>query len=173
MLAPTFRGFYGLDDGRSASIVSRALSKAVLVGLGLVFFVVLTRPGLDLSLYPTDEVDYLEQRGLVANEDAVLIHREAVGNYLTYRYGDEAAVFIDDRFDFYPLSVTRDHLTLLDGGDYAEVLDRRAAEVVLWSTDTGFAAWLEAADEWEITVESDDWIIACRTSGAIAGRCRS
>lgn len=172
LVAPVFADFYGADDGRSASIVSRALTKASIVGLGLALVVVLVRPGLDLSLYPTGEVDLLEERGLVANEDVVLIHREAVGNYLTYRFGAAASVFIDDRFDFYPLSVTKDHLTLLDGGDYAEVLDRRAADVVLWSAETPLAAWLTATDDWEIAVENDDWIVACRVGGPVFTRCR-
>jgi hypothetical protein len=173
MLAPVFRDFYGTEYGRSASAISRALVTAALAGLGLTMTVVLTRPGLDLTLYPVDEVDHLEQRGLVANETVGLIHREAVGNYLTYRFGDAASVFIDDRFDFHPLSVTDDHLTLVDGGDYADVLDRRRADVVLWSNGTSFASWLTASDRWEMAIENDDWIVACRVESATYRVCMS
>ncbi|MGI9598077.1 MAG: hypothetical protein ACR2QK_18075 [Acidimicrobiales bacterium] len=171
VLAPTFREFYGAEDGTAVSLVSRLLGRAAIVGLVVSLIAVLAQPGLDLDLYPIDEVDFLEARDLVANDEVNLIHREAVGNYLTYRYGDRASVFIDDRFDFYPLDVTADHLTLLYGGDYAEVLDRRGADVVLWAEDGLLADWLAATDRWDIVLDGEDWIVACRTAGPIAERC--
>ncbi len=178
LLAPAFGDFYGTDNGSSVSLISRVLGRGAVASFGLILAIVLIRPGLDLSLYPTDEVDYLEERGLVSTVGVSaggvgLIHREAVGNYLTYRYGSDASVFIDDRFDFYPLDVTRDHLTLLDGGDFAEVLDRREADVVLWSADETLSRWLDETDDWEIAVKNDDWIVACRTASTVYFRCRS
>ena len=100
------------------------------------------------------------------------MHREAVGNYLTFRYGDRAAVFIDDRFDFHPLDVTDDHLQLLHGGDHREVLDRRRADVVLWEADGPLATWLADAPGWELLAADEHWVVACRTGGPVADRCR-
>ncbi len=171
LLAPTFREFYGADDGESASVISRLLGRASLVGLGASLIAVSLQAGLSLTLYPVDAVDYLESRALVANDEVNLIHREAVGNYLTYRFGDEASVFIDDRFDFYPLDVTTDHLTLLYGGDYRDVLDRRGADVVLWAKDGLLTDWLRDAEDWRIVMTDDDWIVACRSVGPVAERC--
>lgn len=173
MVAPSFLEFYGTNDGRATSTVSRLLGKASLAGMVAVVVAVFVQPALALDLYPVEEVDYLEARGLVATPDVHLIHREAVGNYLTFRYGERASVFIDDRFDFYPLDVTGDHLTLLYGGDYGEVLDRRAADVVLWAADGLLADWLTAADDWDISREGEDWIIACRIESPIFDRCSS
>ncbi|MGB5756651.1 MAG: hypothetical protein WBM50_07025 [Acidimicrobiales bacterium] len=173
LVAPSLQQFYGAEDGSTVSLGSRLLGKASIAGLAVAVIAVMVQPGLQLDLYPIDEVDYLEARELVATPDVNLIHREAVGNYLTYRYGDRASVFIDDRFDFYPLDVTSDHLTLLYGGDYAEVLDRRAADVVLWAADSLLGDHLEAADGWSIARRSDDWIVACRIDSPVFDRCRS
>ncbi len=172
MVAPTLQQFYGAEDGSTVSMWSRLLGKASIAGMAVAAIAVVVQPALRLELYPIDEIDYLEARGLVATAEVNLIHREAVGNYLTFRYGDQASVFIDDRFDFYPLDVTADHLTLLYGGDYAEVLDRRAADVVLWAADSLLGDHLEAAEDWSIARRSDAWIIACRRDSPVFDRCR-
>lgn len=173
MVAPSFREFFGAEDGGSVTLASRLVSKAAAVGLVVALVAVLVQPGLDLELYPVDEIDYLEARNLVANDDVALIHREAVGNYLTLRYGKAASVFIDDRFDFYPVDVTTDHLTLLYGGDYGEVLERRGADVVLWAADGLLADWLRAADNWTVALGGEEWIVACRTDSPVFSRCTS
>lgn len=171
LLAPSFRDLFGTEDGAAVNVLSRTLGPAVLVAGLLVAAIVAGQPGLDLDLYPVDEVDYLEARGLVGTPEVGLIHREAVGNYLAFRYGPESAVFIDDRFDFYPTSVTGDHLTLLDGGDYGGVLDRWGGEVVLWEADTVLADWLEQSEQWDLVRNEDDWVIACRLSSPAYERC--
>ncbi len=128
-------------------------------------------PGLNLDRYPVSAVDYLEDRGLVASEEVSLVHREAVGNYLTFRYGNEASVYMDDRFDFYPLERTSDHLDLVYGGRYDEVLAKVEASVVLWQSDGLLAEWLRRSDGWSMAFEDDEWIVACRKSASTFDRC--
>lgn len=171
LLAPSFRDMFGAEDGTSVNLISRTLGPAVCAAGILVAAIVVGQPGLNLDLYPVEEVDYLEARGLTGTADAGLIHREAVGNYLAYRYGPESSVFIDDRFDFYPTMVTKDHLVLLDGGDYGAVLDRWDGEVVLWEAETVLADWLAESDRWDVVVDHDDWIIACRMDSKSYNRC--
>ena len=100
------------------------------------------------------------------------MHREGVGNYLTYRYGAEAGVFIDDRFDFYPVDRTKDHLTLVYGGDYGDVLDRHRADVVVWERDSALTDWLDEEPGWDLAYRDDEWVVACRTGGPTADRCK-
>lgn len=171
MLAPSFADILGTDDGRSVNPISRIIGAAAVVGGVAVAVVVAVGPGFDLKLYPVDEVDFLEAKGLAPSGEVNLIHREAVGNYLAYRYGPDSAVFIDDRFDFYPTAVTADHLTLLDGGDYHDVLERRRGDVVLWEADSLLARWLVESDDWELVVDGEDWIVACRIGGPVYDRC--
>ncbi|MEZ5229549.1 MAG: hypothetical protein R2710_23655 [Acidimicrobiales bacterium] len=85
-------------------------------------------------------MSWLDDRDLVANPDVHLIHRDTVGNYLELRYGTDASVFVDDRFDFYPLDILDDHRSLFFG-DYRERSSTAAeADVVLWDGEGGFAS---------------------------------
>ena len=172
LLAPSFSDVFGTDDGRAVNPISRIIGTAAVAGVVAVAAIVAVGPGFDLKLYPVDEVDFLEANGLAPSDEVNLIHREAVGNYLAFRYGPESSVFIDDRFDFYPTEVTDDHLTLLDGGDYNDVLERRRGDVVLWEADSLLARWLTESDDWELVVTGDDWIVACRVGGPVFDRCR-
>lgn len=173
MVAPSLRDLFGRDEGTAASPISRAVGSAALVALAVGGAAVLIGPGLDLTLYPEREVDYLEEQALFPSPDVVVVHREAVGNYLTFRYGAGAGVFMDDRFDFHPLDLSRDHLTLLEGGDYDDVLDRRGADVVLWEADGLLTDWLRRSDRWQFAMDGDRWVVACRVDSPAFGRCSS
>lgn len=171
MTAPALDGAYGTVDGRLRGRLPSLLGVGTMAGLLLFAGLVAAGPGVDTSTYPVEEVDLLEDRGLVANPNVVLVHREAVGNYLGFRYGDRASVFFDDRFDMYPLELITDHRRLVLGGDFEEVLTRRSADVVLWQADTPMGRWLERAGAWDLTVAGDEWLIACRIDSAFYDRC--
>ncbi len=162
------RGQLRLDD---VGILSRVLTvgSGALVALALVA-VTISGP-LDLDGYPVDELDALAAAGFFDGEHR-LVHPEVVGNYLTVRYGTEASVFVDDRFDFYPQAVIDDLETLLYGGDYAAVVERYEPDAVLWKTGGGFEAWLRARSDWTVAdpldiepadggpAEPSDWFLA-------------
>ena len=171
MCAPVFAGWLPDFDTAKTGVLARTLGRAGLVGMLVVVAAVLVTPALDFSRYPVEEVDFLEERGLLGADGVELIHREAVGNYLGFRYGEDAAVFIDDRFDFYPLELTVDHLVLLDGGDFREVLDRREAEVVLWQAEEKLTVWLEDEPGWQVALSNDEWVVVCRIGTSSADRC--
>ncbi len=171
LLAPSFSGLLKMSDGGNVSVISRTVGRAVVAGMIVTVAALVVTPAMDLSRYPVEEVDFLAERGLTPADGVVVTHREAVGNYLTYRYGSDAMVFIDDRFDFYPIELTTDHLTLLDGEDARAILDRWEADVVLWQADEQLADWLDEADEWRFASADDEWVIACRIGGSVTDRC--
>ena len=171
MTAPAMAGFAGSGLGNRGGILARGGVVAGATGLVVATFAVMLSPGLSLDRYPVEAVDYLDDRGLVAAEDVVVVHREGVGNYLTFRYGPDADVFIDDRFDFYPVSQTSDHLELLYGVDYEEVLDRHQADVVLWQVDSSMAEWLTDEPAWSLAFTDDEWLVACRRASSVIDRC--
>lgn len=168
-------------DGSARGFSSRVVAVVSVGIMALAAAVAILEGPLDLRRYPMDEVDWLAERDLVATDGVELVHREVVGNYLGLRFGSEARVFMDDRFDFYPMQVIDDHDALLRGGDYAEVLDRWSADVVLWEADSSFSAWLDEEVGWEIVAgavadetadeASPDWIIACRVDSDVYQRC--
>ena len=99
--------------------------------------------------YPIDEIDTLEEAGLFDGNHRVL-HSEVVGNYLGFRYGVDANVFVDDRFDFYPQQVLDDFDVMLYGGDYEAVINRYEPDAILWKQGGGFQQWLEARPDWVV-----------------------
>ncbi len=133
-------------------------------GLVLATAVLSSRQGaLDLSGFPVDAVESAVADELVGGADDRLLHRDRVGNYLHYRLGTEARVFVDDRFDFYPLDVLVDHRRLLLDDDPAvigEIVERWAPTAIVWETDTAVDRWVEAQGEWVTTHRDDDWFVA-------------
>ncbi len=158
-IAPSLQ-FKGSLRGHEQGFLPRALLGLVVAGAVLGSVMVRQNETLSLALYPVEEIDWLQERGLIAEPDVNIVQRDYVGNYMDYRFGSEARVFMDDRFDFFPQQVLDDHRILIRGGDFAEVLERYDANVILWQNDDGFAAWLAEADAWDIAYEGENWLIA-------------
>ncbi len=154
----------------SALIVKATNVMAVCISLLTVLSIAATG-GLGLDPYPVAQVDWLEERGLVASQGGQLGHADDVGNYLELRFGADANVFMDDRYDYYPLDLVQDHRALVVESDRLDILDARGIDVVLWETETELAESLLASPEWEIAQSDDDWLIACRVSSASHASC--
>jgi hypothetical protein len=127
---------------------------------------------LELSAYPVDEVTYLELRGLLGDPEVRVIAREAVGNYLGFRYGPQVPVFADDRVDMLPPVVVGDLVTFQRGGDHGAALDRWDADVVLWQRDEALSYWLDASPDWDRVHEGEDWSVYCRAVSPARSRCQ-
>ncbi|HUQ63989.1 MAG TPA: hypothetical protein VM121_09560 [Acidimicrobiales bacterium] len=117
------------------------------------------RDALALGAYPKDAVTFLNERGLRTAPHR-LAHQDYVGNYLTWRHGDKARDFIDDRYDMFPVGVSKDYLTLLGGKPGAlGVLDRRKVDVVLWQRSKPLATILGQNEHWREIYDKDGWVI--------------
>lgn len=90
----------------------------------------------------------------------------AVGNALTVLDGPRQAVFVDDRFDLYPVDAVQASVTLLRGhAGWQDVLERYDIDVVLWSADKPLSGLLAASDEWRIVYGDARSMVACRRDG--------
>ena len=159
--APALSALPGSLTGRGVSVASRGIAAISAVLFALVAAYTFITPGIDYRSYPVLEVDWLEAEGLVAQPSVNLIHRDTTGNYLELRFGDDARVFMDDRYDMYPIEVIDDHAELYFGGDFVGILDRYEADAVLWESEGDFADWLRSDDSaWTVTMDGDDWIVA-------------
>jgi hypothetical protein len=68
-------------------------------------------------------------------------------------------IFVDDRFDMYPLSVSRDYEVLLSARAATfDVLDRYDIDVVLWQKKLPLVQVLKASG-WRETFSEDDYVI--------------
>ncbi len=171
LIAPALADGFGSIDGTERGLIPRAMAVIAVVGLLGVGAVTASEPAIRLESYPVEEVDWLEERTLVADPSVRLGQRDFVGNYLHYRYGTDAAVFMDDRFDFHPLPVVADHAGLLSAGDYREILDRNGFDVLLWEADSPLHRWIGEQPAWLVATEDDEWFIACRRASPVFDRC--
>lgn len=156
-VAPALAGL-GSDLGqerrpifRTAAVVLGALT--LLVALGS-----LRGSQTDLAFYPTDAVDWMEDHDLVG-PDVRVISRDFVGNYLEARYVD-MPVFMDDRYDMFPVEVIDDYRTLMKGDEgWEQIAERWDADAVLWNTDADLAEHLTSSSTWHVAYEDDNWLL--------------
>ena len=137
---------------------------AVVLALAFAIFTVgIYRSGpLNLKSYPIAAIDYLEQSGLRGSTHRVA-EQDVVGCFFDLRFGDRARVFVDDRYDMFPLSVSDDYAHLLKGNpDSLEVLDRRKVDVVLWDKSLPLVGTLNATGKWQEVYRKGDWVVLHR-----------
>jgi hypothetical protein len=157
----------GLVADRRSPLHRPAL--VALVALAVVLTAVTVRePALQLEGYPVAAVDRMERLGW--HEPGVRWgHPDVVGNYLGLRYGDEARVFVDDRFELHDAALMADYVALVRARrDWRAVLDRYAIDVVLWEHDHPLAELLELDPGWDEAFTVDGWSVFCRSTGCPA-----
>ena len=116
---------------------------------------------LDLTSYPVKVVSQGERLGVFGPDQLVATH-DTVGCYLILRRGRGAGVFIDDRYDMYPVEVSRDYLALLRAGPGAlEVLDRRGVDAALWERRLPLVPALLARG-WQEVAGDGRWVLLRR-----------
>jgi hypothetical protein len=122
------------------------------------------RPAFDLGMYPVDGVDWLEERQFIGR-DTLLIHQDFVGNYLEFRFGTDAGVYFDDRFDLHSDELFARYRALAGGNDGWDD-DLKHAAAVVWERDTPVESLVRLSTGWTIAWQDDEWFIACRPDDA-------
>ena len=130
----------------------------VLLAAFVVFTVpIAADPSLDLIGYPDKAMEHLRDEGRLEAPHR-LVEQDFIGNYLEFQW-PTVPVFVDDRFDMYPLSVSRDYEALLNGRPNSiEILDRWDADTVLWQKKLPLVTIL-AASGWRETYSDKDWVV--------------
>jgi hypothetical protein len=120
----------------------------------------------------------MRSRHLVARQGVRLVHPDYVGNYLEWRFGSTARVFVDDRAEILSAQLIGDYVHgLLDTDrDWSTVLDRYDANVVLWPSAVVLGRELRRSDGWTVAHTAVDgtgraWLVACRVGSDVASRC--
>jgi hypothetical protein len=116
----------------------------------------------NLDGYPVAATAWAAEHDL-ALEDRRAAAPDFVGNWLEGRSGDEAAVFVDDRYDMYPPEVAEAYLDLLRARPgWRAALDEYGVDTVLWETSQPLAEVLAADEDWRIVFWGEGWLVACR-----------
>ena len=100
-------------------------------------------PTLDLREYPVAAMRAVQSQGLLGHR---LLTTDSWGDFIIMRYGSRQPVFMDDRYDVYPASVTNDLEALLNRrGNWIELTRKYKIEVVVWPSRDPSARMLELA----------------------------
>jgi hypothetical protein len=104
-------------------------------------------PNFDVSGYPVKAMRAVEAKGLLGRR---LLTNDNWGGYLIARWWPDQSVFIDDRYDMYPVTITNAFVRVLrlEPG-WEKVLDRYDIEVVLWKRDHPVTGFLERDPGWQ------------------------
>jgi hypothetical protein len=119
----------------------------------------LRQPSWDFSAYPVRATAYLQQHDLIGPGHRV-IARDIVGNYWEYRFGTNANVFFDDRFDMYSNEMNREHDILLNvKPGWREVITRWHPDAILWKRSSPLTDLLKASNDWRVAYHDRDWVV--------------
>jgi hypothetical protein len=159
VLARGMRGIGAVRGERRSGAALVALAAVALLGVPLVSNA-LGRPAYDLKRYPVAELRWMGQQGLLSRRVAA---QDFVGNLRTLREGPHHEVFMDDRYDMYPISVSSDFLALDEGRPRSlSILDRHHIDVVLWDRHKPLAALVSLDPHWRVVHGTKKWLVAER-----------
>ena len=117
---------------------------------------------LSLHEYPVAAVNFIERAGLRGPSHR-MVEQDVVGCYLDLRYGRQARVFIDDRYDMFPLAVADDYEDLIKGNPRSlTILDRLHVDVVLWDKDLALVGTVKATGRWQQVYSTGGWVVLRR-----------
>ena len=138
---------------------------AALVVLVLAFSVLSLRgTGLDLSTYPAGAEAWMSTHGYLDPALHRVAEQDVVGGYLVLLRGSKGRVFIDDRVDMYPVSVSNDYDTLLHAEPGAPmVLDKYRVDTVLWDRRLALPGLLVSHGGWGPVYQDKDWVVLARS----------
>lgn len=137
---------------------------AALVVIALLLVVLSVRTsGLDLSTYPVQAVDWMGPRGLLDPNRHRVASQDIVGCYLILLRGTAGRVFVDDRVDMYPVSVSKDYDALLHGApNSADILSRYGVDAVLWDRRQPLVQELTRDGSWQVSYQDARWAVLTR-----------
>jgi hypothetical protein len=156
----------GRERKAAVPAMSLRFSRVVVITLAAAFLFItmsiFTTDALRLRSYPQGAVAYLSREGLLRSPHR-LANQDYVGNYLIFRFGGDARVFIDDRLDMYPVPISEAYFQMQGGGEAAlRAVDRYGVDVVIWPRSEALPVLLEETGRWRRTYEDQDWLVLQR-----------
>jgi hypothetical protein len=128
------------------SMVAAAIGVLVFAA-ALMGFQASTEKAFNFSTYPVASMRYLERHDLIGRR---LLTTDAAAGYVILEDWPQQKVFMDDRYDMYPLPVIYDYFKLTSGSrGWNQVLDRHDVDVIVWGKDSSLAQLLDRSSEWQ------------------------
>jgi hypothetical protein len=142
--------------------INRVFAVAIAAAFVVFGLSVKSNDPVDVSGYPEKATDFMEANGLLGGPHRAA-HLDFVGNYWELRYGRRVKVFIDDRYDMYPVELSRDYRRLLNGyPQWQAILETRQIDVVLWDKELPLTSLLKSSGQWLEIYSEGDWVVLRR-----------
>jgi len=134
---------------------------AAVVGLAMVMGVrAAGQQDFAFDSYPVRAMAAVERDGLLGRR---LLTDDADAGFVILRYWPDQRVFMDDRFDMFPMSVIRDFKTVNAAGrGWDRVLAARDVEVVVWERDRVLSRLLLERDDWRVVHRDRQYLVFVR-----------
>jgi hypothetical protein len=127
----------------------------------------LRSPSVQLAGYPVDGLAWLDGQGVIG-VDGRVVTTDVTGNLIELWRGTDARVFLDDRYDMYPLPVTRDYLALNDGtARWDQVLADHDVDWVMWPRSSPLTGLLASSPHWRLRFQDAAVVVACHRGGSL------
>jgi hypothetical protein len=143
--ARAFRAEQPRADDRAR--IAWAFAAMLVVGALLQGVSAAGEPDYDLHKYPVRAMQEMQRDGLLGKR---LYTTDAWGGYTIWRYFGRQPVFMDDRYDMYPVSLPADYNEIADvKPGWRSTLDRWDVDVVLWPRERALTQALALDRGWK------------------------
>jgi hypothetical protein len=145
------------------SRINAALLAGVVLLGSLVTVRQLSSPAFDLRSYPVAAMRAVKARGLLGHR---LLTTDAWAGYVIRTYWPRQRVFLDDRYDMYPESLTQEFFDVQAGRpDWSSVLAAHGVDVVVWKPADPLPQLLSIVPGWTRIYQDDVAVVLVRNTG--------
>ena len=144
----------------SRVFIATACAAVVLVGVA-VGLAGASERSYAFESYPTKAMRFLDSQDMLG---ARIFTDDADAGFVINQYWPRQHVFMDDRYDMYPMPLMRDYLAVAGASpDWERILDRRDVEIVVWRRSEALAGALDRSDGWERIHRDRDFAVWVRS----------
>lgn len=148
VLLPVFARAVSVDHEREATPVRFGLIFVIMLALLCVRDGVhgATEKNFAFDPYPVKAMRYLDTHGLLGRR---ILNDDGWGGYIILKFWPRQAVFIDDRYDMYPVSFSNEYFGLADGArGWQKTLRKYNIETVVWPPSRPLSQLLDSSPDW-------------------------
>jgi hypothetical protein len=113
----------------------------------------------NFRIYPVKAMGFVATHDLLGRR---LMTDDAWGGYLILEWPTQK-VFVDDRYDMYPVAITKDFIRFSDADRrWREILDKYRIDVVVWKQDQPVVRLLDTDVSWELVYRDKTAVVYVR-----------